>query len=86
MAAKILVLAILACSVLGNFYWGPCPSSHPMDTLDTSKYVGVWYEIGRTKNVPYKATDRCGSARYTARDDGYIGVLNQCEGEDGELM
>jgi lipocalin len=86
MVMKIVMLSLLACQVLGNFYWGWCPKATPVETLDVPEYIGGWYELARVKDVPYQATNRCGSARYTINEDGYLDVLNQCEGLDGAYI
>lgn len=45
--------------------------------VDINRYVGDWYEIGRT---PTPFQDKCGAAQasYGLRKDGRVDVLNQC--------
>jgi apolipoprotein D and lipocalin family protein len=48
--------------------------------------MGSWYEIAR---LPNRFQKKCAGevlATYTLRDDGRIGVLNQCQKDDGEVQ
>ena len=48
-----------------------------VDYVDVNRYVGQWYEIARYPNSFQKGC--VGSrAAYTLRDDGKIGVVNEC--------
>ena len=43
--------------------------------VDVSRYVGVWYEIGRLPNAPEKNL-KCITATYAVKPDGNLSVLN----------
>lgn len=51
------------------------PQTEPF--VDLNRYIGTWYEIGRT---PTPFQNKCGASRatYTTRDDNRIDVLNEC--------
>ena len=67
-----------------------CRSTHPpldvVDEVDLDRYLGRWYEIA---SFPQRFQRGCvaSTATYTRRDDGRIGVVNECrDGSlDGEL-
>ena len=48
-----------------------------VDFVDLARYVGQWYEIAR---YPHRFQEGCvgSKATYSLRDDGRIGVLNEC--------
>jgi apolipoprotein D and lipocalin family protein len=57
----------------------------PVATLDLQRYAGVWYEIARLPN-PFQ--EKCAHSvvvRYTLRDGGRLGVVNECVQKDGKL-
>jgi apolipoprotein D and lipocalin family protein len=57
-----------------------------VDEVDLDRYLGRWYEIA---SFPQRFQRGCvaSTATYTRRDDGRIGVLNECRDRsfDGEL-
>lgn len=55
-----------------------------VDTLDLSRYVGLWYEVGRLpmKYEDHDATDI--TAHYAINDDGSVEVDNRCLDGDGK--
>jgi apolipoprotein D and lipocalin family protein len=67
-----------------------CQSTHPpldvVDAVDLDRYLGQWYEIA---SFPQRFQRGCvaSMATYTRRDDGRIGVVNECRDQsfDGEL-
>jgi apolipoprotein D and lipocalin family protein len=69
---------------------GGCRSTHPpldvVDEVDLDRYLGRWYEIA---SFPQRFQRGCvaSMATYTQRDDGRIGVVNECRDRsfDGEL-
>lgn len=63
---------------------GSCPNAQVVQDFDVAKYTGVWWEIQRTKSVPYYATNRCVTADYELKDDGSISVKNQNLGTNGD--
>lgn len=55
-----------------------------VDAVDLTRYAGQWHEIAR---LPMFFQRNCASAvtaQYTLREDGMIGVHNQCLDRDGE--
>jgi len=55
----------------------------PVATLDLRRYAGVWYEIAR---LPFPFQEKCVHSvvvRYAVRDDGRLGVVNECVDENG---
>ena len=84
--AIIPFIALLTSCVLSQY--GTAPEPPPLQTVaqvDLTRYLGLWYEIGRYPNSFQKGC--LGStAMYTARLDGEIDVLNSCRDEkDGSL-
>lgn len=57
-----------------------------VDFVDLERYAGTWYEIMKIPNFFQKPCVRGTTATYTPNDDGTIGVLNRCYGEDGEVV
>ena len=54
--------------------------------FDLSRYLGTWHEIAR---LPMWAQKNCSSdvtARYTARNDSTVEVLNSCVDADGNSI
>lgn len=45
--------------------------------IDLERYQGTWYELARLP-APFQEGCQCTTATYTLRDDGKVGVLNQC--------
>lgn len=55
----------------------------PVDFVDLSQYVGLWYEIAKIPNRFQKKCAKNTTAQYTLREDGRIDVLNTCFQKDG---
>lgn len=74
--------ALTGCSPLGR----DLPPLPTVDRVDLSRYIGTWYEIA---SYPQRFQAGCVATRavYTLRDDGRIGVYNECRKEtlDGPL-
>lgn len=53
------------------------PPLRTVDHVDLRRYAGTWYEIAR---FPKRYERRCtgSTATYTLREDGEVGVRNQC--------
>jgi len=53
------------------------PSLKTVAEVDLQRYAGVWHEIAR---LPHRFQKGCYASRaeYTLRDDGLIGVYNEC--------
>jgi apolipoprotein D and lipocalin family protein len=57
----------------------------PVADLDLRRYAGLWYEIAR---LPFPYQEKCArsvAARYTVRDDGRLGVVNECIDKRGRV-
>lgn len=63
-------------------------ASEPLQSigeLDVPRYTGTWYQVAW---FPNRFQRQCASdtqARYTARSDGRLDVLNQCRESDGKI-
>lgn len=56
-----------------------------VESVDFSRYAGVWYEVAR---LPNRFEEKCAgdvTAEYTPREDGRIGVVNRCRKKDGRM-
>ncbi len=80
-AALLAALALAAPTALAAD-----PEVRVVPDVDLSRYTGTWYEIA---SFPQWFQRGCTAttATYSLRDDGKIGVLNQCRkgGPDGKL-
>ena len=56
-----------------------------VQTLDITRYAGEWHEIARLPMFFQRKCTAAITAQYTLRDDGMVGVRNQCRTEDGEI-
>jgi apolipoprotein D and lipocalin family protein len=74
--ALTLVVALAGCAAPGSLR-APLV---PVATLDTQRYLGTWYEIARYPNSFQRGCVGV-TATYTRRDDGRIGVRNECRSE-----
>ena len=54
------------------------PALKPVAALDVQRYLGKWYEIARYPNWFQRNCAGAVTATYTRREDGKIGVLNEC--------
>jgi apolipoprotein D and lipocalin family protein len=55
------------------------------DWVEPTRYVGRWYEIAR---LPNRFQEQCAgdvAATYSLRDDGRIGVANECRTHEGKI-
>lgn len=76
---KVTVLALLALVVAGCA-GGPVGNDdvpQPAKRVDTAKYLGKWYEIGRYENSFEKDCESV-TAEYGLRPDGEVSVKNTC--------
>ena len=81
-ATSVLLAAYLFMRAFVTFQ---CPSLN--DTYfkgyEPDEYLGIWYELRRSKNIPFEDGE-CVTAQYSKRDDGKIKVdNNQWYGWDG---
>ena len=58
----------------------------PVDSVQITQYMGLWFEIAKIPNRFQKTCARNTMARYRLRDDGRVDVLNSCTREDGKLI
>jgi lipocalin len=82
----LLVAASLACAVAipvgappgagicSNFTYA---KEKTQPDFDVKRYMGVWFEQGRSKNFIFDHNCFCTTANYTL-EEGYIGVANRC--------
>jgi len=54
-----------------------------VDSVNITKYVGLWYEIARIPNSFQKNCSGTVTAMYELRQDGKLNVINRCIQEDG---
>jgi len=79
--ALIQKLATVAAALTALFGCAPSTTDRPpLETVayvDLQRYVGTWHEIAR---FPHRFQKGCVATRaiYTLRDDGQIGVYNEC--------
>lgn len=75
-------LALLATLVAACAFPGGEPPPRTAQSVDLDRYLGRWYEIA---SYPSWFQSGCvaTTATYTPRDDGRIGVVNECR--DGAL-
>jgi apolipoprotein D and lipocalin family protein len=57
----------------------------PVPTLELQRYAGTWYEIARLPNPFQKKCAHSVMVRYAVRDDGRLGVVNECVEKDGRV-
>jgi len=78
------LLALFACvACVGS---ARAAGDRPLATvpdLDLQRYAGRWYEIARYPNYFQRNCDRNVTATYAPREDGRIGVVNECVKADG---
>ena len=78
--------AIKAWSALTGLIWigyfiarltvgGNCERPELMESFDKAKYLGVWYEMYRSKTVLFEEDD-CATATYVELPNNYIEVNN----------
>jgi apolipoprotein D and lipocalin family protein len=76
-----MFLTAIPLALIGCAGWPKGDVPRTVEAVDTSRYLGTWYEIAR---LPMWAQDRPGflceevTATYSARPDGRIGVWNRC--------
>jgi apolipoprotein D and lipocalin family protein len=56
-----------------------------VDSVDLSKYIGVWYEIAKIPNSFQRSCKSNTTATYTLREDGKLDVINRCTEKDGSI-
>ncbi|MBK6751049.1 MAG: lipocalin family protein [Acidobacteria bacterium] len=61
------------------------PELKPVASVDLSRYVGKWYEIGKYPNRFQKQCVANTAANYTMKSNGKIEVRNECTLKDGRI-
>lgn len=57
----------------------------PIETLDVSRYVGIWYEIAKFPNWFQRKCVADTKAEYSVEPDGSLRVLNRCRLDNGDI-
>src|SRR5437868_3805578 len=57
----------------------------PVPSVDLNRYVGKWYEIARLPNKFEESCEANAAATYYLREDGKLGILNECRKSNGDL-
>ncbi|CAL9689283.1 unnamed protein product [Knipowitschia caucasica] len=76
-----LLCALAASAQVISF--GRCPKPAVQANFDPSKYIGRWYEIEKLPTGFQKG--ECGTATYSAKSAGVIGVFNSELLKDGTI-
>ncbi|CAF87279.1 unnamed protein product [Tetraodon nigroviridis] len=76
-ATQVISLTLLSVLSAGAqlIKFGKCPKPDVQANFDATRYVGKWYEIQKLPTSFQKG--QCGTATYTAKSPGVIGVLNR---------
>jgi apolipoprotein D and lipocalin family protein len=77
--------ALSACIAGPSGRTKDAPALQAVESVDVSRYMGLWYEIARYPTSFQKNCEGT-TAEYTLRDDGKVNVLNTCRfgTKDGE--
>ena len=67
-ATSLLLIAYVGMRTTLN----QCPRTALVANFDSSKYLGVWYEMYRAKSVPFE-TGECVTAQYSLKPDFFLG-------------
>lgn len=76
-SALAAVVALSACATLQHGPVGNPAVPQPSKPVELSRYLGLWYEIGRYENGFERGCEAV-TAEYSLRGDGLLGVLNSC--------
>ena len=69
---------LTSAQALQTWFDWDCPTSYTsQSSFDKSRYLGRWYEIYRDQYTGFEWLGECGTATYTARDDGDIDIANR---------
>jgi apolipoprotein D and lipocalin family protein len=80
-----LLIGLMAFSV-PSFSQVSSPNAlKAVDTLDLSRYLGMWYEIAKYPNWFQKKCKSDTKANYSLRSDASLVVFNQCRLENGQI-
>ncbi len=70
----VVVLITMGCASTRRAE--PAPETVPH--VDLTRYAGVWYQVARYPHFFQRRECAVSTARYTLRDDGRVGVRNDC--------
>ncbi|XP_042284954.1 apolipoprotein D-like isoform X1 [Thunnus maccoyii] len=82
-AIQVISLTLL-CVLAANaqlLKFGKCPKLDVQANFDATRYIGRWYEIKKLPTAFQKG--ECGTATYSLKSPGVIGVLNRELLDDG---
>ncbi|KAG7470453.1 apolipoprotein D-like [Solea senegalensis] len=79
---SLTLLSVLAASAQ-IFKFGKCPKPDVQANFDATRYIGKWYEIQKLPTTFQKG--ECGTATYSLKSPGVIGVLNSELLDDGTI-
>ncbi|XP_020490937.2 apolipoprotein D-like [Labrus bergylta] len=79
---SLTLLCVMAASAQ-MLRFGKCPKLPVQANFDSSRYVGKWYEIMKLPTQFQKG--ECGTATYSPKSPGVIGVLNRELLKDGSI-
>jgi apolipoprotein D and lipocalin family protein len=75
---RTIIIATILITLFGAVMASePLPVT-AVDTVDLSKYSGIWYEIARLPNWFQRKCDCNTTAEYILQTDGKIKVINRC--------
>lgn len=78
----LMVIGLASCAAFPIHRDTSVPMTS-MAVFDPARYTGLWYEVASFE-APFQEGCEYTRARYTARPDGALDVLNQCE-KDGKI-
>ena len=64
------IAAVLATSVDARFFMGRCPEVRLVQTFDTDRFLGKWYEFARDSWFPYTQTAECVTKEWVPTKEG----------------
>jgi apolipoprotein D and lipocalin family protein len=71
---SVVVLAVAGCASTKRRADAPTTVSE----VDLERYAGVWYQVARYPHFFQRRECAVSTARYTLREDGRVGVRNDC--------
>jgi apolipoprotein D and lipocalin family protein len=83
----LFVTAVLIFSPAVDFFAVSADTKKPLETVravDLNRYAGVWYETARLPNRFQKQCTGSVKLEYVQKQNGRIGVTNQCDEANGK--
>ncbi|XP_076601817.1 apolipoprotein Da, duplicate 2 [Chaetodon auriga] len=78
----LTLLSVLAASAQ-DLKFGKCPKPAVQANFDPTRYIGKWYEIQKLPTAFQRG--ECGTATYSLKGPGVLGVLNRELLDDGTV-